>query len=58
MNTPTAENVEVEENAAENAFYTAPEHTEEVDEAKRNSTDHTTLSSTMREKRRQEKLQL
>ena len=43
MNTPTAENVEVEENAAENAFYTAPEHTEEVDEAKRNSTDHTIL---------------
>ena len=43
MNTPTAENVEVEENATENAFYTAPEHTEEVDQAKRDSTDHTIL---------------
>ena len=43
LNTPTAENVEEEENAAENAFYTASEFTEEVNEEKRNSTDHTIL---------------
>ena len=43
LNTPTDENVEEEENAAENAFYTASEFTEEVNEEKRNSTDHTIL---------------
>ena len=43
MNTPTVENVKVEVNATENTFYTAPEHTEEVDQAKRDSTDHTIL---------------
>ena len=42
--TPTAENVEEEENATENAFYTDSEFTEEeVNEEKRNSTDHTIL---------------
>jgi hypothetical protein len=35
LNTPTAENVEEEENATENAFYTASEFTEEVNARRR-----------------------
>ena len=43
LNTPTTENVDEEDNAVENTFYTSFEFTEEVNEEKRNSTDHTIL---------------